>query len=832
MKYHSSLIKKYISVNDTPENIAQKLIVKTCEIEEIIERKISDLIVIWYIKSCEKHPDADKLNVCMVDCGDKWEYQIICGGSNVRAGIYVPVALPGTVFEKAGITIEKRKMRWVESNGMICSKEELEINEDQELHSIWDLEVDLDGIEVKDLGTPLAQKFPWLNSYVFDVDNKSLTNRPDLTGHFGAAVELNAIYEAKDISFNKVSEWMKQFADTNIFDTFDHATPAKRNVIWESTSLNSYTLLEINNIEIKPLSFFTRLQLIDMGANPRNNWVDFSNLFMLLTGQPIHFFDADKIDGDVIIRNAKDGEEFIDLFETKHSLKSTDIVIADKNKILALAWVVGWLESWVWENTKNILVEIANFDPVAVRKTGTRLGLRTDAELRYEKNINPWWSMYCLLLFLDELNYYKKDLWNFEIWGVSAYVKADLQEQKNKGINIDLDNIEKNIFWTKIENFKQDANRILQWLGFQIKESWIICPIRRSPDDLNIQEDITEEIIRIYGYENIKGLPVLSDVQYTPYIPTVELMRTLEDIFVQDFCFDQTETYPWTSAKLLQQFGTNPENCYSLQNPVNIDTPFLRDNMIYNLLGYATKNNKFFDSFRIFDIANVWKKNLEEKSDNDKAYATSFVDESFELGALFYEKSLDTWNNDPFLTTKSLLTPLLQRLGIDKEITLQVTNHNHFHPKKQADIILDWVVVWSIASLHPLILKDHKIPETAGLCYLSLSLPKLIEAKGKSEIKTTSYETLQDQIVWRDLCFVVDITSSFEAILKAIKDIKEISALEVFDAYEGKNLGEDKKSVSLKIKILGEGNLTTEQINEIMNKAIKAAEKAGWNLRA
>lgn len=832
MKYHSSLIKKYISVNDTPENIAQKLIIKTCEIEEIIERKISDSIVIWKILSFEKHPDADRLNVCQVSCGNKGEYQIICGASNVQTGIFVPVALPGTVFEKAGITIEKRKMRGIESNGMICSKEELGINEDQELHSIWELPLDLDDISDTDLGTPLADKFPWLNSYVFDVDNKGLTNRPDLTGHFGAAVELNAMYEPKDISFNTVSKWMKQFSDTTILDTFTHATPAKRKVIWESAGLNSYTLLEINNITIQPLSFFTRLQLLDMGANPRNNWVDFSNLFMLLTGQPIHFFDADKVDGDIIIRNAKDGEEFTDLFETKHILKSTDIVITDKNKVLALAGVVGGLESGITENTKNILVEIANFDPVAVRKTWTRLALRTDAELRYEKNINPWWSMYCLLLFLDELKYYSKDLGNFVIGGISSYVKTDLQEPRNKQIAIDLAHIEKNIFGKKEKKFEHAAKEILEGLWFVVNETSIVCPIRRSPDDLNIQEDITEELIRIYGYEHIKGLPVLSDVQYTPYIPTVDLARTLEDIFIKEFHFDQTETYPWTTAKLLQQFGTNPEHCYSLQNPVHIETPYLRDNMIYNLLGYAAKNSKFYDSFRIFDIGNIWKKDEEKKEKDSQTYANSFVNESFELGALVYEKSLNTWDKDPFLKIKSLLQPLLQRLDIMENISFKETHHQSFHPKKQADILLGSTVIWRIASLHPLILKDHKIPETAGLCYLSLSLPKLIEIKNTWETKATTYETLQDQIVWRDLCFVVESTTSFEAILRAIKDIKDISALEVFDAYEGKNLGEGKKSVSLKIKIIGDGNLTTEQINEIMNKAISAAEKAGGNLRA
>lgn len=160
MKYSSQLLKKFISINDSPENIAKNLIVKTCEIEEIYQRDISEKIVIGYVKSCEQHPDADKLKVCVVDCGEKWTYTICCGGSNVAAGLYVPVALPGAVFEKLGITIEPRKMRGIESNGMICSKEELDILEDMEKHSIWSLTEDLDDISYADLGTAITDKFP------------------------------------------------------------------------------------------------------------------------------------------------------------------------------------------------------------------------------------------------------------------------------------------------------------------------------------------------------------------------------------------------------------------------------------------------------------------------------------------------------------------------------------------------------------------------------------------------------------------------------------------------------------------------------------------------
>ena len=194
-----------------------------------------------------------------------------------------------------------------------------------------------------------------------------------------------------------------------------------------SESVNTYIALEIKNIEVKKSDFFSRLQLKDIGGKSVNNWVDFANLFMNISSQPIHLFDADKVKGDLQVRNAREGELFVDLFEVEHSLKTTDLVIADNEKVLALAGVIGGLESAVSDTTKNVLVEIANYDPVIVRKTGTRLGLRTDAELRFEKNINPEWSLYSLLLFLDELKYYAKTIGNYEIGGVGYFIKSDLK---------------------------------------------------------------------------------------------------------------------------------------------------------------------------------------------------------------------------------------------------------------------------------------------------------------------------------------------------------------------------------------------------------------------
>ncbi len=851
MKYTSPLLKKFISINDTPENIAKNLILKTCEIEEVHHRTIAETIVIWYVKSCEQHPDAEKLKVCMVDCGKQWEYQIICGGSNVAAGLYVPVALPGTVFEKAGITIEPRKMRGIVSNGMICSKEELWILEDLEKHSIWSLTEDLEDISDADVWTALSAKFPRLESRVMEVDNKSLTNRPDLTGHFGAATELNAIYsvvegwksktEGQKISFNKIKEYYEQCTPQHIMQILENSTKPERKVIGESDGLNSYLLLHLKNIEVQQTSFFTRLQMLDLWSNPINNWVDFSNLFMNISGQPIHFFDAEKVDGDIIVRNAKDGEKFTDLFETQHILKAADVVIADKKKILALAGVVWGLESWITESTKNILVEIANFDPVAVRKTWTRLSLRTDAELRFEKNINPRYTLFCLILFLDELNYYKKDLGNFEIGWLSYFINDQLKTQNSKQIDIDIKVMEQFILGQKAKGFDKTTEEILKGLwftwvgGLKLEiENWklhVVCPLRRGPDDLNIPEDIYEEVARIYGYDQIENLPLLGDTSYVPYTDYVAIQRKLEDVLVRTIGCNQTETYPRISEKTLKELGRNKDHMYMLQNPVNPEAPYMRDDMVYGLLAHTAKNSKFFDTCKIFDIGKIWRKDGAVKKDSP--FASDFVNEQTELWVMLYQKNIDQWNKDPILEAKKIVQVIAKELELGK-ITFEKPDVSRFrlHPKKQALIKIGDLVIGFVGSLHPLILQSNKIGEISGVGYLSLNITTIIEHTKKTSEHIYTYESLQDQIIRRDLCFVVESTNSFDAIITAVKHVAEIKEVEVFDVYAGKNLGEDKKSVSIKIKMVGDWTMTTEQINDVMNKAIKAAEGAGGTLRA
>jgi len=474
MYYNNNLLKQFISIQDDPKSIGKNLTNKACEIEKVIERKIPDLVVIWFVYEVTKHPDADKLFVCQLDCGSFGKYQICTGGENVKVGIFVPVAMPWCYLWSIDLKIEPRKMRWLESNGMICSKEELGILEDSDKHRIWDMSQDFQDIKKEDIGKKLSDKYPRLDNVLREVDNKNITHRPDLTWHFGVANELYAIYKLIDkskIKFQKIKEIRDYLNTPNILNILQNSKKSNKKILNKTNLLRSYLLIEINNVSIKNSSFFLRLQCIDLEHTPKNNWVDFSNLFMDLTWNPIHFFDQNLINWDVIVRQAIDWEYFEDLLGWKHTLRSEDIVIADNDWILALAWIIWWARSAISTNTKNILAEIANFDPISVRKTSKRIGIRTDAVMRFEKDINPVYSTYLLNMFLDSMKMYSLDLWSYDIWGLDYFIDQNIEKEiyKKREIFMDIDFVSKLIFGENRSDLNNNYIDILESLWFEIK---------------------------------------------------------------------------------------------------------------------------------------------------------------------------------------------------------------------------------------------------------------------------------------------------------------------------------------------------------------------------
>jgi len=852
MYYLWNLIKRYINISESPEKIAEFLTLKTCEVEEIKKRVLPDGVVIAKVEKVEKHPNADKLFVTILNTGKNWKYQVITGWENIVNAVwkYVSLALPDTYLPSIDLKIVSRKMRWIESQWMICSKSELGIPEDEDKHWIWILNDDFDDLTDEDVGKSLKEKYPWLENWILDVDNKTITHRADLFWHFWLGRELQSIFSLVDkwkIKYSQLFQIKDKIDNTNIFELFSNSNKSSRWLKVETTWCKSYVLVQLDNVKTKKSDLFVRTLIYDLGLNPKNNWVDFSNIFMFLTGQPIHFFDADKVKWDIVVRNAKDWEEFVDLLWNKHILTSDDIVIADDEKVLALAGIIGWLNSAVDENTKNILVEIANFDPVKLRKTALRLGLRTDAELRFEKWINPLWSLYVLLLFLDELKYFKKTLWDFNIQGLNYYFEFD---NETKVLKVDIQDMLDFILWEKgINDFINIAEWILTNLWFDVKkkDSYmdIKVPVWRGPSDINISEDIYEEIARIWGYENIKWKPLISKIEYVPYSIFIKFNQDLEDIFVRDFRFDQIETYPWLDENLINKFGfkIDKNRLIGLINPLAPENKYLRDTLFFSFLDVIWNNFRAKDYIKIFEIGKIWYKGESQNKfdyiENLRNYnldkiPANYLEET-KLWFAVYREKVNNWQEDVLLEGKWYIDALLERLSIKGKLEYKKENIKYkdlFHPKKYGNIYLNKQFIWFVWVLHPIYYDIFKFPEKSQLVYFEIDFNNLllILTKQKKWVKQVNYDTLSDQIVWKDLSFVVDINDSYEKIIDAVRKNKEIEDVIVFDIYKWENLPQDKKSISLSVKIRGE-KLTSEDINNILQKVIKEVEKVGWRLR-
>ena len=504
------MINKFIAVNDTSHNIAQKLTQKTCEIEDTKMREIPQEIVIGKVVNVEKHPNADKLVKCEVNCWNTTK--IICtGATNVKKNSFVPVALPWCYLPVIAITIKEVKMRWEKSEWMICAKSELGINIDSDQKWIRNLDEDFQSLDDNHIGNSVIATFPRLDNTMRDVDNKTLTNRPDLTWHFGVANEIYTIYNYEDkkkINFHSLRMLHERYDNNNVLNLLANGHQSNIKVSTQTDDCRSYTLLELDGINVQASDFYLKLQLHDLWLSSVNNRVDLSNYFMYLSGQPIHFFDAEKIIWNITVRYAHNEESFVDLFGTHHLLKDNDLVITDDEKVVALAGIVWSINSAITNNTKHILVEIANFAAVPIRKTAQRIWLRTDASMRYEKNINPQYSLKVFELFLDTCQQFSNSFHHTYIWSSHTYTNATYTSMISPQ-SISFSPTKCNLLFFANESVisYETMRSILQDLWFLIQNQDTdlidyVPPSWRWPDDITISEDIIEEVWRIYWYEN------------------------------------------------------------------------------------------------------------------------------------------------------------------------------------------------------------------------------------------------------------------------------------------------------------------------------------------
>lgn len=845
MLFSSNLLKKYISLDIEPQSLMSNMTLHACEVEHVEVRVLPELVVIGYVTETKKHPNADSLTICKLDCGSHGTYQICTAADNIVANIFVPVALPGCYLPAIDLTIGARQMRGEDSNGMICAKVELGINEDADQHGIWILDEDFSDLNSADLWVSLSKKYEWLNNTLLDVDNKTINNRPDLTGLLGMAIEMRAIFtnlaqrgENNVIKQQNIAHELSEHYPGRVLELLSHAQSPRQQVEVKTDWCSVYSLLQLDAITVRRSLFYDRLSLIDSGLQSKNNWVDFSNLFMTIVGQPIHIFDADKIKGTIVVRNASDGEHFVDLFGASHSLVAQDIVIADESGVIALAGVIGGASTAVSDSTTNIVIEMAHFDPVATRRTSMRIGVRTDAVMRFEKTISPLLSLTSLSLILDVLKQYAPMLGEYTIVGATSIMTDEIRTKAMSGqyITIDPEECIRLLFGRAYDETTDKSMMIdiLKLLGYEVEANRDVrIPRWRWSDDMNIAHDIYEEIVRIYGYNRIEPVANKEVIAYHPFRPAIRINRIIEQILVHSHHADQLQTYSRCDESFFDLLWYDRNNLVKLRNAVAPELSYLRPSILPNLLQAITKNSKIYDSFTLFDSGQT-----RNKSENFSSFLNKQSFETTKIGIVSYKKSVSEWMDDTVLKMKEMITDIVQWLGISGVLQYAPTSLSHFHPKKQGTISIVYgdqsVVIGMIGQYHPRVLESLKIDSHAQVVGVELQLETLeqvVTSQGQSFETTSHYQTIQDQIVTRDISFVIAKDQPFWSLVQVVESLDNVAHVEVFDLYQGEHLPEGKKSIALTLTIVGDGTWTSDQINEVLNQAIVEVEKIGGQLR-
>ena len=725
---------------------------------------------------CIPHPDSDHLHCCKVNIGNE-VLDIVCGAPNVRKGLKVIVALPGAKLP--GGEIKKGKIRGCESNGMLCSKAELGLDNkflveaDKEgIHELpLDTEIGIDPLEVMNLKDEV-------------IDFELTSNRGDLLSILGMAYELGAIYSKKvkpiDTSYSSNNDDINKQFTVKIF------TP----------DCKLFLAKKVKNLTIKESPDFIKSRLIASGIRPINNVVDISNYVILETGQPLPFYDADLLGDTIVVRNAQEGEKLTTLDNQERALSSTDIVIADNTKAIGLAGVMGGLSTEVEADTKNIIIESAIFDAIKIRKTSKKI-LRSEASNRFEKGLDPRRTYMAIERSCNLLEKY-----------ADAEIVGGLVEQKDLTIedtviDITIDKIESVL---GIAISKEEVISIFERLGFTVLDTAsslrVTIPTRRL--DIKIVEDLIEEVGRIHGMDKIEGkMPILSVIKGHYDYTKRSIKHKLADLGL-----NETMSYTLIPQGKVNMFNINPITPIHLNDPMSEDRNTLRYSLLYSLLEIYNYNKARNNSnISIFEMGKgFYKENDEYKEDLKLAVLMSGD----------YKLAINNEKVD-FYYLKGIMEELLYFLGYGNRYSLLVKESipKELHPGQSAIINVDGQDLGIIGKLHPLVHKDD-------IYVMELNLTQLLKTKTR---KMNYKEISKFPSVVKDVAFIIDNHKTSAEIEKVIKQAggKMLEKINVFDIYP--NIEEGKKSIAYKLTFSNPNKtLSDEEVMEVFEKIIKEVE--------
>ena len=781
MKVSMNWLKELVDVDVDIAELARLFNLHSAEVDEYYKLVEASKVVIGHVTSIEKHPNADKLSICQVDIGTGVAQQIVCGAPNVDKGQNVIVSLPGAVLP-GGFKIKSSVIREIESNGMICSLSELGI--DKKYHN----EDGIHEIQVECTPGENALNVLALEDEVLSLD---LTpNRADLMSVLGVAYDTATILN-KEVKLREIK--VEEVSDVN---------PVK--IMLETDNCSAYYARVIKDIEVKESPLWMRSRLIASGVRPINNVVDITNYVMLETGQPLHAFDYDLLDSNVIsVRMAKEDEILVTLDEKERKLIENDILITNGKKAVALGGVMGGFDTEIVNTSKSILLESAIFDPYLIRKTSGRLDLRSEASTRFERKVDPNRTVLALEMATELFVKYANGK---ALKGISSVDNSVKEEIK---ITLTLDKINKVLGTThKLEIIVDVLDRLHYTYEEDNNEFTINAPTRRQ--DIETYQDIIEEIGRIIGYDQLPltlpktvSLGGLSDYQL--------FKRQVNSILVGQG-LNEVVTYSLVNEKNVFDFTKEKSDLVHLLMPISNDRSVMSKTPLNGMIDVIKYNTARKNSdLSVFEFGKKYN------PDNETVLLS---------GALTGELSSMLWQGKKevvdFFSVKGILESLFNEIGTGHLEFTPTDDYPNLHPGQQAYIKDRSGVIGFIGKLHPKYAKDNNLKD---VFVFEIDFDALL--KVKRQFKRVK-EINKFPSIYRDIALVIDqdvnASTLIEKVSKAGK--RMLVNINVFDLYEGENVEEGKKSIALRLKFMDpKKTLETSEVDVRMNQILGAIKK-------
>ena len=802
MKLSLNWIKDYVKLPDDMDltRLAYDLTMSTVEVEgaeSLAER--FDKIIVGEIKEVLPHPNADKLRVCKVDIGGGEIKDIVCGGSNLEVGMKVVVACPGAMVRWHGegepVEIKNAKLRGVASFGMICASVEVGLADlfpAAEEHEIMDV-TSFDAVA----GTPIATALG-LDDIILEIDNKSMTNRPDLWGHYGIARELAALYDLPLVEFEKYVPTVTETYDVRILD---------------NERCPRYIGAKIEGLSVKPSPFEMQSRIWRVGMRPINALVDVTNYVMLATGQPTHVFDANHIIDHIEVRRANDGEKLQLLNDKELALSTDDLVIADAEGAVALAGVMGGAKDSVLPETQSVILEVANFESRGVRRTALRYDNRTEASSRYEKAVDPERCDLALSLVMKLFAELYPEM------NVTAFNDLYVNKLERKVIDVELDWLDRRLG----KRIPQEiVAKKLGTMGFEVTFSdnsmHIVVPTWRSTGDVSIKADIMEEVARMYGYENFEATTITTSFDGAINQLDVDLTRKVKEYLAFRCNMQEIFTYPWMTDEFVNALMPNTDGILALATPPAPNERFIRSSLLPNICKAIVKNERNFDEFDIFEEAQIFL---------DSNYTSEYPGEKLPA----QHKHLGC----AFVGTSDKITELFRRAkGVIGSMP-RFTHMEGFTFEKNEKPYWADETVWLNIMLNgkkigDLALLSKKAALACGIKVLSavlveLDMDELVPFRSRTNKFVRMPEFPMNDY---DISFLVDSMVKWDDIYSCVMAKKNelLRDVKFVDEYKGKQIPAGKKSVTIRLVIgSGEKTLTGSEIDAVAANVIKRLTK-------